>query len=153
MLENSFQGTRNSATRLVPASRRRPKLHCRNPGNLKSGLSFRLGSVFDHTPLALRISDRRATILHKVPLRRPGREIAISKDSVSFKEFEEFLRQCGESDSRLRHLPRTTAEFEIWWEKMSVSAELQERWTRRVRLGAKFLEEITSEVEAVQRAA
>lgn len=72
---------------------------------------------------------------------------------VAFAEFEEYLAQCGDEASRVAGLPKTESEFDDWWQRISVSDDLRLRWTRRIRAGEKFLEEITDQIEAIRRAA
>ena len=75
------------------------------------------------------------------------------EQSVSFGEFEAYLAHLSEDASATAGLPTSEDEFEVWWQRISVSVELRDRWTRRIRLGKRFLNEIASEIEAMKRAA
>lgn len=77
----------------------------------------------------------------------------MNRKPVNYEEFEAFLSQFSDQDSRIVGLPRTASQFESWWKRISVSAELQSRWTRRIRLGEKFFDEIASEIESIRRVA
>lgn len=76
--------------------------------------------------------------------------------SVTFEEFREYLARLAEYEgetSRIAGLPRNKGEFDVWWQRISVSEELCERWTRRIRLGDRFLDELSAEIAAMKRAA
>lgn len=77
----------------------------------------------------------------------------MTRETVSFGEFEAYVAQMGDEASKITGLPTTKVEFDLWWQRISVSNDLRTRWTRRIRLGEKLIAEIGNEIEAIRRAA
>ena len=74
-------------------------------------------------------------------------------ERVEFNEFEAYVAQIGDEASMISGLPTTKTEFDAWWRRISVSDDLRNRWTRRIRLREKFVDEIADEIEAIHSAA
>lgn len=75
---------------------------------------------------------------------------------ITFQELVEyvaFLAKNANPDFRTMRLPETAGEFEIWWRRISLCDDLRDRWTRRIRLREKFLEELSKEIAAFGKAA
>jgi uncharacterized protein YeaO (DUF488 family) len=75
---------------------------------------------------------------------------------VEFEEFEAYLVYLADSGveaSTIAGLPRTEAEFDAWWQRISVSDDLRFRWTKRIRLREQFLNDLADEIDAMKRAA
>ena len=74
-------------------------------------------------------------------------------ERVGFDEFEAYVAEIGEDASKISGLPTTKAEFDIWWQRISLSDDLRARWAGRIRLREKFVDEIADQIEAIRRAA
>jgi hypothetical protein len=78
------------------------------------------------------------------------------REPVTFEEFAEyvaFLAEHANPGLRGLRLPKTNAEFDIWWRRILLCDDLRDRWTRRIRLRERFLQELAEEIAAIGKAA
>ena len=75
---------------------------------------------------------------------------------MTFSEFQAYLdclKKRGVDASEIPGLPVTEADFHLWWDRIIASDDLQNRWTRRIRLREQFITELAEEITAMRRAA
>ena len=78
------------------------------------------------------------------------------QEPVVFKEFQEYVAYLAEGandDFRMLRFPQSANEFESWWRRISLCSELCERWTKRIRLRERFVQDLIDEITSIGRAA
>ena len=77
----------------------------------------------------------------------------MGKNNVTFTELQAYLdclKKRGVDATRIPGLPLTEADFRLWWDRITASDDLQNRWTRRIRLREQFITELAEEIIAMK---